>query len=410
MPDRFNPITGEWEPEEEDPYGPIGTFDTGTDEPAQPQMAPMPMSSSGRLQMPSSPIATPPFMPTGQPGHPSQPTTIGPRPPRPTPGLDSARSRLSTLQSAPPSMPNPGVLNRLGAAAVGGLAGYLNTSPHQRRPIDTSSLQRNILYPGFDRKSEQWQRDVQAAQGQVATERQGVMDQSQLEKNDASSEYMRQQGEYMAAKPELEASKNEVNALKNQTVITREMAPQFGLDPAEIAETGLRVSSTAANAMARQKSFSVKNENDLKMLREKLQSGEVTAAENRLLKKQIAELEAKVKKETTDSTNATRTGVAGINAKSRTDAATIGATSQQDTQKLRNEGQQETQRIRNQKPSGGGGWGLPSPRSSTPTAVAAPAVSPDTIKRYQDFRKSRGLPAINDAQAAEELTKASSRK
>lgn len=83
-------------------------------------------------------------------------------PPAPT---TTASQRLQDILQRAPSVyqhKKPGVLNRIGAAAVGAGAGWNNANP-RLRPVDVSKTMQGILYPGQAEREAQYGREVGAA-------------------------------------------------------------------------------------------------------------------------------------------------------------------------------------------------------------------------------------------------------
>lgn len=89
----------------------------------------------------------------------------------PNPDLQAykeAQARLSAAKSQVPPTPKPKWYQRLGAAALGGAAGYVNASGKRMAPIDASKGEQAILNGiGYGQKVAEYNRNVQQAQAGV---------------------------------------------------------------------------------------------------------------------------------------------------------------------------------------------------------------------------------------------------
>lgn len=387
----YNPMTGEWEPDQED-FNPL--------------LRPPPDYD------PQS-IATPPFVSQGMSMR--QPQPLGPPPaqipptqPPPSTQLEAANARLADVQGRMPQQPNPSILRRLGSAAVGGVAGFMNAGGKRMPMIDPGPLQRNILYPGFDRQQHQWQQEAGMAQAGVAQARQQRMDQSKLTHDTAQADLMGAQAKYYDARPEIERLKAEALANKNIVTITPDLAEFVGLDPATIPPEGRKMDIRQVLGREKGEGFDRMNASKERIAAGTNQSRVNIATGRNEVMENVARWNNANRQNIATGQNTSRENVAKTGAVARTGSAAISAQGQQDTQKLRNTGSLDTQKERNKAKGGGGFPGLTPPAQTNPSP--APTITPDKLKRYQDFRKSKGLPPISDTQAAKELMNAQPRR
>jgi hypothetical protein len=78
-------------------------------------------------------------------------------------------SNVEPLISQMPQLPHPSIWRRLGAAALGGVAGYMNTSAgypgHMKQPINPTAAENNILgYNDYNRQMSSWGNRVKMAE------------------------------------------------------------------------------------------------------------------------------------------------------------------------------------------------------------------------------------------------------
>ncbi len=131
---------------------------------AQPQMntpPPPKYSSSLENQVPASDAITSPlpFKPT------STQRWTGYQPPPSAPPVNAANGAMQLPQSPTPR--TPGILQRIGAAAMGAGIGYVNAAGRSRiDPQVAQAAEQGILHPGYAQKVGDYQRRVQQIQGQ----------------------------------------------------------------------------------------------------------------------------------------------------------------------------------------------------------------------------------------------------
>jgi hypothetical protein len=87
-----------------------------------------------------------------------------------TRALDEAIARRTKIWEDRPPEPQPKWWQRLAAGAVGGLAGYANSSGRMRHPIDVSGATQEILAPGHRRRLQDWMGQVETAEAGVKGE------------------------------------------------------------------------------------------------------------------------------------------------------------------------------------------------------------------------------------------------
>jgi len=140
-----------------------------------------------------------------------------------------AREALAAAKANAPVMPAPKWWQRVGAAAVGGLAGYVNASGKRMTPIDPTAAEQAIIgVPAFQRQVAAHQQEVNAAQAQAdvaqANEQawwknRQLNNQEELQK--AEAERARQQGDYYGGRDaaSVERAKTAANEKLEQQLI-----------------------------------------------------------------------------------------------------------------------------------------------------------------------------------------------
>jgi hypothetical protein len=130
-------------------------------------------------------------------------------PSSPDDGVSVASQRLRDILRNPPPDKKPGILNRIGAAAVGAGAGWNNANP-RLRPVDVSQTMQNILYPGKAQQEQRYKEDVALSQADVAAEQNRALNTAKVGELGARST-----AEQQRAKAEDERAKAEIaRALK----------------------------------------------------------------------------------------------------------------------------------------------------------------------------------------------------
>lgn len=197
--------------------------------PGPPGPPAMPMGANGPAPPPPGPPvppAAPAGMPPGRPGlMPSDQFQLGgnpaggeppvPPPPMRPPGEPP---RMGTPGQAPqlPDVPQrkpPGILQRLGAAAIGGLAAASNAKGTRAPQIDASGAERAILAPGYDAKMASYQTQMARVEAQ-----------SKLNKEAAETEEARSRGGYYAGENESRIREREITAKARTDAATEKAA------------------------------------------------------------------------------------------------------------------------------------------------------------------------------------------
>lgn len=275
--------------------------------PPPPDLPPAPELRPGRPKM-----GQPPIPPT------PDPTMITSRP---DPPPDPARLRwqddeelFRSIQKQRPEMRPPGLLNKIGAAAMGGLGGYLMSSP---RPGAQAAGQRamgiipDILHPGRKQQMQTWGQEMDLAKTRVDRSREAAKLSEDLDKSEASQDYMKAQAKYQEELPELRRQQTNVSREAKMVTITPEIAKELGLGDDRLGE---EISVGQYTAEKKAKSWEKKNAED----RAKWEA-EIKARKAELDEKN------KVLKELEDKRGTNREKVAKTQAAARIQAAGISA-------------------------------------------------------------------------------------
>lgn len=104
----------------------------------------------------------------------------------PDDGVSVASQRLRDILRNPPPDKKPGILNRLGAAAVGAGAGWNNANP-RLRPVDVSQTMQNILYPGKAEREARYKEDVGLSKADAEAEQSNALNKAKIQQEQSAA-------------------------------------------------------------------------------------------------------------------------------------------------------------------------------------------------------------------------------
>lgn len=257
--------------------------------PPPPTEAPMPMPVEDPMGPPppqlrqARPTPPPPEM------MPPDPTTTTARPEIPP---DPARLRWQddedlyrSIQGQRPRMDKPpGLLNRIGGMALGGLGGYLMSSPRagaQATGQRAMGLIPEILNPGQKRKMQEWSQDLELAKTRADRSKAGLKTEEDLREGESNRQYKEAQGEYYKELPKIRSEQTAATKASKMVMVTPEIAKELGYDDERIGE---EISAAQYTADKKQKGFRDHDTAKMAELEKKLKQreDEVAAVTKRL--------------------------------------------------------------------------------------------------------------------------------
>lgn len=294
---------------------------------ARPAESPMPEPPSTPLSgMPPPP--GPPELPVGPPMRQSRPMPPPPEtiPPDPTmttarPDIppDPARMRWQddedlyrSIQGQRPKAEKPGIWNRIAGAAMGGLGGYLASSPRagaQATGQRAMGLVPEILNPGHQKRMQEWSQDLDMAKSRADRSKGIVKQEEDIKEGESNRKYKEGQGEYYKALPGIRSEQAAATKSTKMVTITPDVAKELGYDEDRIGD---EISVAQYTADKKQKGFRDHDTAKMSELEKKLKASEDREKEVTKRLTDLEKMKGDTKKATTQITADSKVKAAGI--------------------------------------------------------------------------------------------------
>jgi len=295
---------------------PVGA--TPSPVPPPPPEAPMPMPVEDPMGPPPPQLRQARPMPPPPEMMPPDPTTTTARPEIPP---DPARMRWQddedlyrSIQGQRPKREKPGILNTIGGMALGGLGGYLMSSPRagaQATGQRAMGLVPEILNPGQKRKMQEWTQDLELAKTRADRSRAGVKTEEDLREGESNRQYKDAQGDYYKELPKIRSEQTAATKATKMVMVTPEIAKELGYDDDRIGD---EISATQYTADKKQKGFRDHDASKMAELEKKLKQREDEVA---AITKRLTDIESgrnQTKRDVAKTAAAAKVTAAGVTA------------------------------------------------------------------------------------------------